>query len=108
MQIRCVQVTRDAELGLLRLDITESARVAYAWRRAIAEMGRLLRIPWQAGHQTIRNELTPRPLMLTSAASRLWIEFYEHVEARVGFGGDLEQVRGLANKVNRRYPGDLA
>jgi urease gamma subunit len=46
-----------------------------------------------------RNELTPRTLPLSSEARSLWISFHDHVETRLGAGGELEPVRGLANKL---------
>jgi Protein of unknown function (DUF3987) len=45
------------------------------------------------------NTLAPRALPLSCAARRLWIAFYNHVEERVASGGELEPVRGLANKL---------
>lgn len=32
-------------------------------------------------------------------ARRLWIAFHDHIEARLGIGGELEPIRGLANKL---------
>ena len=46
-----------------------------------------------------RNTLAPRVLRLSLAAADLWKGFYNHVEGRVGAGGELEPVRGLANKL---------
>ncbi len=46
-----------------------------------------------------RNELAPRALSLSRGARRRWINFYDHVEAKIGSGGELEPVRGLANKL---------
>ena len=46
-----------------------------------------------------RNTLEPRRLKLSSEARRLWIAFYDHIEGRVGAGGELEPIRGLANKL---------
>jgi hypothetical protein len=46
-----------------------------------------------------RNELAPRVLTLSSRARQRWIEFHDHVEIRLGAGGELEPVRGLANKL---------
>src|SRR4029077_19419409 len=46
-----------------------------------------------------RNELMPRAIKLTPSAQKLWIGFYDHVEKRVGPGGELEPARGLANKL---------
>ena len=46
-----------------------------------------------------RNELAPRTLPLSDRARRMWIGFADHVEIRLGVGGELEPVRGLANKL---------
>jgi hypothetical protein len=53
-------------------------------------------LPLAAG---TRNELVPRTVPLSADARRCWIAFHDHVEARLGTGGDLEPVRGLANKL---------
>jgi Protein of unknown function (DUF3987) len=45
-----------------------------------------------------RNTLAPRALPLSADSRRLWVGFYNHLERRVGSGGELEQARGLANK----------
>jgi Protein of unknown function (DUF3987) len=45
------------------------------------------------------NTLAPRALPLSSAARADWIKFYNSVEERVGCGGVLEPIRGLANKL---------
>src|ERR1700691_5457246 len=49
--------------------------------------------------QGTRNELAPRLLPLSPEARRLWIDFHDHVEPRLCAGGELEPVRGLANKL---------
>jgi hypothetical protein len=46
-----------------------------------------------------RNELTPRTLPLSLKAQQLWIGFHDHIESQLGAGGELEPVRGLANKL---------
>ncbi|QQO34497.1 DUF3987 domain-containing protein [Bradyrhizobium diazoefficiens] len=46
-----------------------------------------------------QNELTPRSVPLSMTARRLWIAFHDHIEARLGIGGELEPIRGLANKL---------
>jgi hypothetical protein len=46
-----------------------------------------------------RNELAPRTLLLSPEARRLCVAFHDHVEKRLGPGGELEPVRGLANKL---------
>jgi hypothetical protein len=53
-------------------------------------------LPLQPG---TRNELAPRTLPLSSSARRLWTAFYDHVEIRAGADGELEPIRGLANKL---------
>jgi Protein of unknown function (DUF3987) len=45
------------------------------------------------------NELAPRKLPLSADARCMSIAFADHVEARLGAGGELEPVRGLANKL---------
>jgi hypothetical protein len=46
-----------------------------------------------------RNELVPRVLPLSSQARKLWIGLHDHIEERLGVGGELEPVRGFANKL---------
>jgi hypothetical protein len=46
-----------------------------------------------------RNELTPRLIELSPEAQKMWIAFHDHVEVRLGAGGELAPVRGLANKL---------
>jgi Protein of unknown function (DUF3987) len=46
-----------------------------------------------------RNELVPRSLKLSPEARRRWIAFHDHVEPSLVAGGELEPVRGLANKL---------
>jgi hypothetical protein len=46
-----------------------------------------------------KNQLEPRPLSFSPAAARLWVKFSDEVEARIGPGGALEPIRGLANKL---------
>jgi hypothetical protein len=53
-------------------------------------------LPLQPG---ARNELAPRTLPLSSSARHLWSGFYDHLEVRLGAGGELEPIRGLANKL---------
>jgi hypothetical protein len=45
------------------------------------------------------NELEPRCLTLSSQARGLWIAFADHVERAITPNGELEPVRGLANKL---------
>jgi Protein of unknown function (DUF3987) len=53
-------------------------------------------LPLQSG---THNTLAPRTMPLSSTAQRLWIGFYNHIEQQVGATGQLEAVRGLANKM---------
>ena len=45
------------------------------------------------------NELDPRPLALSPEARQLWSEFADHFEREMAHDGELEPVRGLANKL---------
>jgi Protein of unknown function (DUF3987) len=53
-------------------------------------------LPLMSGKQ---NELDPRPLLLQPEARRLWNAFADYVERAIASGGELESVRGLANKL---------
>jgi hypothetical protein len=46
-----------------------------------------------------RNELHPRTLPLAPGARKTWIRFADHVESRLVAGGELDPIRGLANKL---------
>jgi hypothetical protein len=54
------------------------------------------RLPLKPGST---NELESRRLPLSSNARQLWIEFADHVERAMGPEGELEPIRGLANKL---------
>jgi hypothetical protein len=43
--------------------------------------------------------LAPRQLPLDATATNRWINFADHVEVRLGRGGELETVRGFGNKL---------
>ena len=45
------------------------------------------------------NELEPRPLPLSAEAVKKWFEFVEHVERSIGRNGELEPIKGFANKM---------
>ncbi len=45
------------------------------------------------------NELKPRPLGLSPAARRIWIEFADRVEVAIRDGAEYASIRGLANKL---------
>ncbi len=45
------------------------------------------------------NELAPRHLPMSSEARTGWIAFANHIERQIGPGGDMEAIRGLANKL---------
>jgi hypothetical protein len=46
-----------------------------------------------------RQELDPRPLPLSPRARTLWVQFLDHIELQLKPGGDLDSIRGLANKL---------
>jgi hypothetical protein len=54
------------------------------------------RLPLKPGST---GELEPRRLPLSLGARRLWIEFVDHVERAIAPNGELEPIRGLANKL---------
>jgi len=45
------------------------------------------------------NELEPRRLLLSPEARNAWIVFADHIEKQIGPNGELEPIRGLANKL---------
>ena len=45
------------------------------------------------------NELAPRLISLSPEAREGWTAFADHVEKQIGPGGDMEPIRGLANKL---------
>jgi Protein of unknown function (DUF3987) len=58
----------------------------------------LLEAPFPLANGT-QNELEPRLLTMSPRARQLWTGFADHVEKLIGIGGELEPVRGLANKL---------
>lgn len=46
-----------------------------------------------------RNELAPRPLMLSAEARAFWVTASDEIERRVGPDGDLRPISGYANKL---------
>ena len=55
-----------------------------------------LPLPLAQGRQ---NELDLPSLNFTPAATKIWIEFHDYVERLIIEGGELEPIRGLANKL---------
>ncbi len=45
------------------------------------------------------NELAPRCVPMSSEARQGWIKFADHIEGQIGPGGDMEAIRGFANKL---------
>jgi hypothetical protein len=71
---------------------------AVSMRRYGARLLEILECPLPLARET-RNELAPRTVPLSPEARRLWVAFHDHVEPRLGASGELEPVRGLANKM---------
>jgi hypothetical protein len=46
-----------------------------------------------------RNEVDPRDLPLSQAATNRWIVFVDHVEERLAPGAEFQEIRGLGNKL---------
>ncbi len=76
----------------------EHAETDAALRRWGARLLRILEAPLPLAPGKT-NELAPRPLSLSPEAAALWKRFADHVEMAIGPNGDLEMVRGLANKL---------
>jgi hypothetical protein len=70
----------------------------FAMKRYGARLLDILDLPLPLA-EGARNELAPRTLPLSAQARASWIGFYNHIEVRLGAGGELEPVRGLANKL---------
>jgi hypothetical protein len=45
------------------------------------------------------NELAPRGIGLSPEARSLWVKFVNHIEHEIAVGGELEPIRGFANKL---------
>lgn len=62
-------------------------------------------------HEGTLNELNPRDLVLDAEAKAVWIEYHNAIERELVDGGELSQVRGIANKAPEhaaRMAGTLA
>jgi hypothetical protein len=75
-----------------------SAESDAAMKRYGARLLQILERPLPLAADT-QNTLAPWVLPLSPEAASLWKHFYNHVERRVAAGGELEPVRGLANKL---------
>jgi hypothetical protein len=51
-----------------------------------------------ADRDRFRDGLKPAVIKLSEEAGRLWENFYNHIEARIGPGGEFDEVAGLVNK----------
>jgi hypothetical protein len=67
-------------------------------KRYYARLLGILERPFPLALQS-RNELAPRSVPLSREATAHWVRFHDHVERRIRTGGELEPVRGLANKL---------
>jgi len=94
---RILVTAPDAASGT-RLWRNRSPEADLAMKRYGARILDIFELPLPLAANT-QNTLTPRPLPLSDSARRLWIGFYNHIEQRVASGGELEPVRGLANKL---------
>jgi len=61
-------------------------------------MRELLEMPPRMVEDT-RSELDPFPLEMSKGAKALWVQFHDYCDREAGAGGELEQARGLANKM---------
>lgn len=58
----------------------------------------ILEAPWPLAEGS-RNELEPRVLTITEAATIAWKAFYNHIEGQCGAGGELHPVEDFAAKI---------
>lgn len=75
------------------MDLNRCPEVLNYWRR----IDDILHTPKPLAEGK-RNELEPRTLTLAPEAKRLWTAFHDHVETRLGEGGQFAPIRGFANK----------
>jgi hypothetical protein len=71
----------------------------------------ILRRPLPQAEKENGGGVVPRVIELSDKARRIWIGFSDHVEKRMKDGGELEPIRGLANKLAEhaaRLAGGLA
>jgi hypothetical protein len=94
---RCLATAPGAASGM-RMWREPSSESDNSMNRYGARLLEILEMPLPLAPGT-QNTLSPRMLPLTPSASGLWQRFYDHVERRVAPGGELEPVRGLANKL---------
>jgi hypothetical protein len=73
--------------------LEDPAIVAYS-----AKMAEFLRAEHSLRDGT-QNELVPRALTLTPKSKQLWVIFHDWADKEAGAGGELEPIRGLANKI---------
>lgn len=76
------------------VDLATDAVIA----RYSARLTACLREPLPLADQQ-RNELSPRALPLSADAKRLWTEFHDAIEARLGADGDLAAIRAFGSKL---------
>ncbi len=57
----------------------------------------MLEAPWSLAEGQ-RNELEPRPLLLSTDAQRVWRDFYNNIEDQCGSKGDLRPIQDFAAK----------
>jgi hypothetical protein len=91
-------ITAPTSLAGTRMWHDPSANSDHALKRYGARLTDILETPLPLAKGKT-NELIPRLLPLAAVSRRLWIGFADHVEKAIRPGGELEPVRGLANKL---------
>ncbi len=76
----------------------EQSQTDHSLRRYGARLLEILETPLPLSPGK-NNELQPRELPLSPEARRRFIAFHDHVEKKMKTGGELEPVRGIANKL---------
>src|SRR5260370_3987954 len=96
-------ITAPTSLDGTRMWHDPSANSDHALKRYGARLTDILETPLPLAKGKT-NELIPRLLPLAAVSRRLWIGFADHVEKAIRPGGELEPVRGLANKLPEHAP----
>ena len=91
-------VTAPASSAGTRFQRTEQPETAAALQEYTSRMLAILEAPLRLAEGTT-NELVPRWLTLVPEATAIWKEYADYIENSLSPNGDLDAIRGLANKL---------
>lgn len=81
-----------------RFQREENPETAQALKRYNARMLEILQTPLPLAEGK-RNELQPRHLAMSAHAIDVWRNYADHLESQLGPNGEMDAIRGLANKL---------